>query len=32
MDVVEEIGSVPTDRDDKPREDVVLESVDVEWH
>ena len=32
MDVVEEIGSVPTDRNDKPREDVVLESVDVEWH
>ena len=32
MDVVEEIGSVRTDRRDKPREDVVLESVDVEWH
>ena len=32
MDVVEEIGSVRTDRNDKPREDVVLESVDVEWH
>ena len=32
MDVVEEIGSVPTDRNDEPREDVVLESVDVEWH
>ena len=32
MDVVEEIGSVPTGRNDKPREDVVLESVDVEWH
>jgi peptidyl-prolyl cis-trans isomerase A (cyclophilin A)/peptidyl-prolyl cis-trans isomerase B (cyclophilin B) len=31
MDVVEEIGSVPTDRNDEPREDVVLESVDVEW-
>jgi peptidyl-prolyl cis-trans isomerase A (cyclophilin A) len=31
-DVVEEIGSVPTGRNDKPREDVVLESVDVEWH
>ena len=32
MDVVEEIGSVPTGRNDEPREDVVLESVDVEWH
>ena len=32
MDVIEEIGSVPTGRNDKPREDVVLESVDVEWH
>jgi peptidyl-prolyl cis-trans isomerase A (cyclophilin A) len=30
MDVVEEIGSVPTGRNDKPREDVVLESVDVD--
>jgi peptidyl-prolyl cis-trans isomerase A (cyclophilin A) len=30
MDVVREIGSVPTGRNDKPREDVVLESVDVE--
>jgi peptidyl-prolyl cis-trans isomerase B (cyclophilin B) len=29
MDVVEEIGSVPTDGNDRPREDVVLESVDV---
>jgi cyclophilin family peptidyl-prolyl cis-trans isomerase len=29
MDVVEEIGSVPTDGNDQPREDVVLESVDV---
>jgi len=29
MDVVEEIGSVPTGRNDKPREDVVLESVAV---
>jgi peptidyl-prolyl cis-trans isomerase A (cyclophilin A) len=32
MDVVEEIGSVRTDRKDKPREDVVLETVDVEWN
>ena len=32
MDIVEEMGSVRTDRNDKPREDVVLESVDVEWH
>ncbi|MGM0604072.1 MAG: peptidylprolyl isomerase [Halobacteriota archaeon] len=31
MDVVEEIGSVPTDRNDKPREDVVIESIDVTW-
>ena len=30
MDVVREIGSVPTDRNDKPREDVLLESVDVD--
>jgi peptidyl-prolyl cis-trans isomerase A (cyclophilin A) len=30
MDVVREIGSVPTDRNDQPREDVVLESVDVD--
>ncbi len=30
MDVVEEIGSVRTDRDDKPHEDVLLESVDVD--
>jgi len=30
MDVVREIGSVPTDRNDEPREDVVLESVDVD--
>ncbi|MFB6155413.1 MAG: peptidylprolyl isomerase [Haloferacaceae archaeon] len=30
MDVVREIGSVPTDGDDRPREDVVLESVDVD--
>ncbi|QLG61469.1 peptidylprolyl isomerase [Halorarum salinum] len=30
MDVVEEIGSVPTGRNDEPREEVVLESVDVD--
>ncbi|WP_129113021.1 peptidylprolyl isomerase [Halegenticoccus tardaugens] len=30
MDVVREIGDVPTDRNDKPREDVVIESIDVE--
>jgi peptidyl-prolyl cis-trans isomerase A (cyclophilin A) len=30
MDVVEEIGSVPTDGNDRPHEDVVLESVSVE--
>jgi peptidyl-prolyl cis-trans isomerase A (cyclophilin A) len=30
MDVVKQIGSVPTGRNDKPREDVVLESVDVD--
>lgn len=30
MDVVEDIGSVPTDRNDKPKEDVVLETVTVE--
>ena len=29
MDVVEEIGSVATDGNDKPLSDVVLESVDV---
>jgi peptidyl-prolyl cis-trans isomerase A (cyclophilin A) len=32
MDTVEEIGSVRTDRKDKPREDVVLETVDIEWN
>jgi len=32
MDVVEEIGSVRTDGKDKPYDDVVLESVDVEWN
>ncbi len=31
MDVVEEIGSVPTGRNDEPREDVVLESVSVDY-
>ncbi len=30
MDVVREIGSVPTDANDQPREDVLLESVTVE--
>ena len=30
MDVVEEIGSVPTGRQDDPREDVVIERVDVQ--
>jgi peptidyl-prolyl cis-trans isomerase A (cyclophilin A) len=29
MDVVREIGSVPTDGADRPREEVLLESVDV---
>src|SRR6056297_2358115 len=29
MDVVEEIGSVPTDANDNPNEEVVLESVEV---
>jgi len=30
MDVVREIGSVPTDRNDQPREEVAIETVDVE--
>jgi peptidyl-prolyl cis-trans isomerase A (cyclophilin A) len=30
MDVVEEIGSVPTDANDQPTTEAVLESVDVE--
>jgi peptidyl-prolyl cis-trans isomerase A (cyclophilin A)/peptidyl-prolyl cis-trans isomerase B (cyclophilin B) len=30
MDVVEAIGSLPTDRNDQPREEVLLESVTVE--
>ncbi|MFC7046898.1 peptidylprolyl isomerase [Halobacteriaceae archaeon GCM10025711] len=29
MDVVRDIGSLPTDRNDKPQEDVYLESVTV---
>jgi cyclophilin family peptidyl-prolyl cis-trans isomerase len=29
MDVVEAIGSVPTDANDRPQEDVRLESVEV---
>ncbi|MGB9987373.1 peptidylprolyl isomerase [Salarchaeum japonicum] len=29
MDVVEDIGSVPTDRNDEPMKDIVLESVEV---
>jgi len=31
MDVVREIGSVDTDANDRPREDVVLESVSVDY-
>jgi peptidyl-prolyl cis-trans isomerase A (cyclophilin A) len=30
MDVIEEIGSLPTDRNDQPREEVAIETVDVE--
>ena len=30
MDVVEEIGNVPTGRNDQPKEDVVIEDVTVE--
>jgi cyclophilin family peptidyl-prolyl cis-trans isomerase len=30
MDVVEEIGAVPTNANDQPTEDVVLQSVDVD--
>ena len=30
MDVVEEIGSVPTDGDDRPREEVAIEGVTVD--
>ena len=29
MDVVEELGSVPTDAQDNPNEEVLLESVTV---
>ncbi|MFC4447797.1 peptidylprolyl isomerase [Halorussus aquaticus] len=29
MDVVREIGSIPTDHNDNPNEDVVLESVEI---
>jgi peptidyl-prolyl cis-trans isomerase A (cyclophilin A) len=29
MDVVREIGSVPTDANDQPQEEVVLESVEI---
>ncbi|WP_254522128.1 peptidylprolyl isomerase [Natrinema caseinilyticum] len=31
MDVVREIGSVDTDANDRPREDVVLESVSIDY-
>ncbi|MFU8866631.1 peptidylprolyl isomerase [Natronococcus sp.] len=31
MDVVEEIGDVETDANDRPREDIVLESVSVDY-
>jgi len=30
MDIVEEIGAVPTDRNDQPQEDVAIETVDVD--
>ncbi|MBB6645504.1 peptidylprolyl isomerase [Halobellus ruber] len=30
MDVVEEIGTVPTDRNDKPMREIEIESLDVE--
>jgi hypothetical protein len=30
MDVVEEIGSLPTDRNDQPSEEVAIETVDVD--
>jgi len=30
MDVVEEIGDVPTDSDDKPLNDIEIESIDVD--
>ncbi|ELY99365.1 peptidylprolyl isomerase [Natrialba asiatica] len=31
MDVVREIGNVDTDRNDQPQEDVVLESVSIDY-
>ncbi len=31
MDVVEEIGNVETDANDRPREDILLESVSVDY-
>jgi peptidyl-prolyl cis-trans isomerase A (cyclophilin A) len=31
MDVVHEIGDVNTNANDQPKEDVVLESVDVDY-
>ena len=30
MDVVEELGSLPTDSNDRPQEEAVIESVDVD--
>jgi peptidyl-prolyl cis-trans isomerase A (cyclophilin A) len=30
MDTVEEIGSVPTDRDDKPMQDIKIEALNIE--
>ena len=30
MDVVEEIGALPTDRNDQPREDVEIEDVETD--
>ncbi|WP_435197090.1 peptidylprolyl isomerase [Natronomonas sp. EA1] len=30
MDVVEEIGKVPTGRNDAPRDDVVIEDIDID--
>ncbi|MEF8778916.1 MAG: peptidylprolyl isomerase [Natronomonas sp.] len=30
MDVVEEIGSLPTDRSDEPQEDVEIETVEID--
>ncbi|MEY7851900.1 peptidylprolyl isomerase [Natrarchaeobius sp. A-rgal3] len=31
MDVVRDIGGAPTDRDDRPKEDILLESVSVDY-